>query len=70
MIDTLSAENWPLFLIQLTPFSLILDLLIPHFYKTLDPIGSNFILLRANPGYWKFGEVSPPLTVCYLLRRV
>ncbi len=33
----------------------------PHFYKTLDPIGSIF-LLHAEPGYWKFGEVPFPLT--------
>ncbi len=33
--------------------------LTPHFYKTLDPIASNFIS-RAEPGYGKFDEVSPP----------
>ncbi len=37
--------------------SLVLDLFDPYFYKTLDPIGSNF-LLRAERSYQRFGEVS------------
>ncbi len=31
-----------------------------HFYKTLDPIGSNFLCIE--PSYRKFGEVPPPGT--------
>ncbi len=47
-------SNW-------TPFSLILDLLTPRFYKNLHPIGSKFWSC-AEPGYQTFGEVSslPP----------
>ncbi len=44
--------NWP-------PFSLILDFLTPHLYKTLDPIGPNFFSC-ADPGYQKFCEVTQP----------
>ncbi len=34
-------------------------ILIPHFYKTLDPIGP--IFLCAETLYRTFGEVSPPI---------
>ncbi len=44
--------NWP-------PFPLILKILTPHFYNSLDPIGS-IIFSCAVPGYWKFDEVHPP----------
>ncbi len=44
-------SNWP-------PFSLVLDLIDPSFYKTLDLIGSIF-LSCAEPHYRKFGEVPP-----------
>ncbi len=37
----------------------------PHFYKTLDPIGSNF-LLHAEPGYQTFGEVPSPQYTAHL----
>ncbi len=49
------------FSIQLTPFSLISMFLIPHFHQIfrLDSDWVQF-LLRAIPGYQKFGEVHPP----------
>ncbi len=47
--------NWPVF-----GWSFIF--LTPHFSKTLDIIGSN-ILLYAEPGYRKFGEVSQSVTL-------
>ncbi len=43
--------NWP-------PFPLILNFLIPHFYKSLDPIGS-ILCVCALPGYRKLDEVPP-----------
>ncbi len=49
---------FPSFSIQLTSFPLILNLLTPHFYKSLDPIGSIFFSC-AVPGYRKFYEVPP-----------
>ncbi len=45
-------SNWP-------PFPLILNLLTPHFYKSLDPIGS-FFFSCVVPGYRIFDEVPPP----------
>ncbi len=47
------------FLILLTPFSLFFDLLTPHFYKTLDSIGSIFHN-RLDYHYQKYGEVPHP----------
>ncbi len=44
------------FSIQMTPFSLILNLLTHYFHKILDPIGSKFVK-RAEPGYRIFDEV-------------
>ncbi len=41
--------------IRLTFFSLVLDLLTPHFYKTLDPVGYIFY----HSPYRKFSEVPP-----------
>ncbi len=50
----------PWFSIQLTPFFIdFKSCWPPHFYKTLDPIGSNF-LLHSESYYLKYGEVSPP----------
>ncbi len=47
----------PWFSIQLTPFSLILDILDhSFFYKTLYPIGAN-LLSHAEPDYRKFSKV-------------
>ncbi len=42
----------------MTPFSLILNLLIHYFHKILDPIGSKFVS-HAEPGYRIFDEVPP-----------
>ncbi len=49
------------------PFSLLLLFLTPHFYKTLDSVGSIFSLHAGPLGpHRKFGEVPPPPGIHHL----
>ncbi len=54
---------FPSFSIQLTPFSINFKFLTPHFYKSLDPIGSIFfhVLYPGTENLMKY----PPRNILY-----
>ncbi len=51
-------SNWP-------PFPLILNFLTPHFYKSLDPIGSIFVhvLYLGTENFMKYPPKTTPLDI-------